>query len=102
MPAGVKRKGPMTLLLAAVARLRAAGGKFWADVLVVAAAAAAATAAAIWLGTTTPVRFVENLTSDLRISMAAPRAEPKFVIIKIDDDALNAMSEASPCHCLSP
>lgn len=100
--AGAKRTGPMGLLLAAVARLRERGGKFWADLLVTLIAALAATAVSLYLGRTTPVRFVENLTSDLRIALGAPPAQSKFVIIKIDDDALNAMSEASPCHCLSP
>lgn len=102
MAGDTKRRGLMNLLLGAVRRLREAGGKFWADVLVLGLAAAAATAAALWMGSTTPVRFVENLTSDLRIATAAPAAQSKFVIIKIDDDALNAMSESSPCKCLSP
>lgn len=100
--AGTSRRSITGLLLKAVSRLRAAGGKFWADVLVTGLAAAAAATAALWLGTTTPVRFVENLTSDLRIATAAPPGQSDFVIIKIDDDALNAMSEASACHCLSP
>lgn len=102
MAGEVKRRGPVDLLLAAVRRLREAGGKFWADVLVVGVVAALMTAAALYLGTLTPVRFVENLTSDLRIATMAPPAQPDFVIIKIDDDALNAMSESSPCKCLSP
>lgn len=102
MTTGVKRRGVMDLLLGAVRRLREAGGKFWADVLVLGLAAAAATGVALALGETTPVRFVENLTSDLRIATGAPKAPSNFVIIKIDDDALNAMSESSPCKCLSP
>ena len=102
MVKGAPRQGFMGLLLGAVDRLRAAGGKFWADVLVVGVVAAITTAASMKLGETTPVRFVENLTSDLRIATTAPAAQSKFVIIKIDDDALNAMSEASACKCLSP
>lgn len=102
MAAGAKPQGVMGLVLEAVARLRAAGGKVWADVLVVGMVAALTTFVAMWLGGITPVRFVENLTSDYRIASGAPAAQSKFVIIKIDDDALNAMSEASPCHCLSP
>jgi adenylate cyclase len=102
MVKGAPRQGFMGLLLRGVARLRAAGGKFWADVLVVGLVAAITTAASMKLGETTPIRFVENLTSDLRIALAAPAAQSKFVIIKIDDDALNAMSEASACKCLSP
>ncbi len=62
MPGDTKRRGPMNLLLGAVRRLREAGGKFWADVLVLGLAAAAATVAALWMGSTTPVRFVENPT----------------------------------------
>lgn len=97
-----KRAGPMGWALGLLARLREAGGKFWADTLVVVIVALAAMGAALYLGQTTPVRFVENLTSDLRLSLAAPPSAAKFVIIKIDDDALNAMSETSPCKCLSP
>jgi len=89
-------------ILGALARLRAAGGKRLGDVLVTAVVAAAATAAALALNTTTPMRFVENLTYDLRLAIGAPPAQPDFVIVKIDDTALNAMRDASACHCLSP
>lgn len=95
-------KGLMARIVALRAWLRATGGKVWADAFVTVVGAVVAAAAALWLGGSTPGRFVENLTSDFRIAGAAPAAQSKFVIIKIDDDALNAMSEASPCHCLSP
>ncbi|WP_293676490.1 CHASE2 domain-containing protein [uncultured Phenylobacterium sp.] len=85
-----------------LARLRAVGGKTWADAIVVAGVALASMAAALALNQTTPIRFVENLTYDLRLSAGAPAAKPDFVIIKIDDAATNAMAEASPCHCLAP
>lgn len=92
----------MGAVLALLGRLRAAGGKKWADALVTAAVAAVAAFTALALSTTTPLRFVENLTYDLRLAMGAPAAQSQFVVIKIDDEALNAMREASPCHCLSP
>lgn len=95
-------RGIVGLLLAGMNRLRAVGGQAWADAVVVIAVALAATAAALYLNTTTPIRFVENLTYDQRLSFGSPRAKPDFVIIKIDDAATTAMSEASPCHCLAP
>ena len=97
-----QRRGIMGALLNGLDRLRAVGGKAWADVIVVVVVAAAATAAALALNQTTPIRFVENLTYDLRLSAGAPPAKPDFVIIKIDDAATEAMSNASPCHCLAP
>jgi class 3 adenylate cyclase len=95
-------RGIVGALLGGVNRLRAVGGKAWADAVVVIAVALAATASALYLNTTTPIRFVENLTYDFRLSAGAPPAKPDFVIIKIDDAATTAMSEASPCHCLAP
>lgn len=92
----------MDRLVALLGRLREVGGKRWADALVTLMVAAVATAAALALNTTTPVRFVENLTYDLRVAIGAPAAQPQFVIVKIDDDALSAMRDASECHCLSP
>jgi len=102
MPAPVVRKGFVGRVLDLVDRLRAAGGKGLADVVVVAVVSIAAAGAAIWVGTTTPGRFVENLTYDLRLTLAAPAAQPDFVIVKMDDAAVQAMSETSACHCLAP
>lgn len=95
-------RGIMGALLSGLERLRSVGGKTWADIIVVAAVALAATAVALGLNTTTPIRFVENLTYDLRLSAGAPPAKPDFVIIKIDGAATDAMAAASPCHCLAP
>ena len=95
-------RGIAGALLGGLNRLRAVGGKAWADAVVVIAVALAATAAALYLNTTTPFRFVENLTYDQRLSFGAPRAKPDFVIIKIDDAATTDMANASPCHCLAP
>ncbi len=95
---GPARKG----LLALVERLRQAGGKRLAEILVGAIVSLMAAAIALGIGQTTPFRFVENFLYDLRESIAAPAAQPDFVIVKIDDEALNAMRDASPCHCLSP
>ncbi len=54
------------------------------------------------LGLTTPVRFVENLTYDLRMSLGAPPNTTPMVIIKLDDAAINAMRAQSACGCLAP
>jgi adenylate cyclase len=94
--------GLMRRLIGAVERLRAAGGKRWGDVIITAVVAIVAAGAALALNTTTPIRFVENLTYDLRLALGAPSAQPQFVIIKIDDAATSAMRDASPCHCLAP
>jgi CHASE2 domain-containing sensor protein len=102
MPTVRAQRGIIGLLNGLIARLRATGGKTWADIITVFVVAALATAAALALNRTTPVRFIENLTYDLRQAIGAPAAKPQFVIVKIDDDALNAMREASACHCLSP
>ena len=101
MAAGA-RGGVFGGLVGLVQRLRAVGGKALADVVVVAVVSAAAAAAALYLGSTTPVRFVENVTYDLRLSTGAPPAQPDFVIVKMDDAAVQAMSESSACHCLAP
>ena len=98
--AGV-RGGVFSRLAAGMTALRETAGR-WADVLVLAAVAIACSAAALGLNATTPVRSVENLMYDLRVSLNAPKPQPDFVIIKIDDAATDAMSEASPCHCLAP
>ena len=91
------RLGLAGRLAAAFAELQRRAGAI-AFVLV----AVAATFAALYLNRTTPIRFVENLTYDWRVAVMAPPAQPDFVIIKMDDDAINAMRDASPCHCLSP
>ena len=58
-------------LLGLIARLRAAGGQKWGDIVVTAVVAIAAAGAALALNDTTPIRFVENLTRDLRIADGA-------------------------------
>lgn len=93
--------GFMGRLLRHVARLRRAIGAR-ADAVIVVIVALLAAAAAIGLNTTTPFRYVENQTYDFRLALAAPAAQSDFVIIKVDDTALNAMRDASACHCLSP
>jgi adenylate cyclase len=95
-----KPRGLKTGLLARLAELRKARG--WVDIVVLASVALAAAAVSLLLSSTTPFRFVENLTYDLRVALLAPPAQNQFVVIKMDDDALNAMRDASPCHCLSP
>jgi CHASE2 domain-containing sensor protein len=93
----------MGWVLARIAQLRATGGKGVADALVVIGVTIVAGAAALALNTITPVRFIENLTSDFRLATGAPPAQADtFAIIKVDDTALEAMREASPCHCLAP
>jgi hypothetical protein len=67
-----QRRGIMGALLNGLDRLRAVGGKTWADVIVVAGVAIAATAAALAL-MATPIRLMENLTYDLRMSPARRR-----------------------------
>ena len=59
MAAGTRR-GIFGLILALVTRLRAVGGKALADTVVAAVVSAAAAGAALYLGTTAPVRFVEE------------------------------------------
>ena len=93
--------GPFARLVAAITALRKARGG-WTAAAVLAAVALAASLLALGLNRTTPIRFVENLTYDLRVALMAPPAQNDFVIIKMDDAAMKAMSDASPCHCLSP
>jgi len=102
MAAPVARKGLMGRLLRLVQRLREAGGKHTADVVVTLVVAALTAAAATWLSTTLPLRFVENLTYDFRQAYGAPPAQRDFVIVKMDDAASQAMAESSACHCLAP
>jgi class 3 adenylate cyclase len=42
------------------------------------------------------------LSEDLRTALTAPANPTPMVIVKMDDAAIRAMREASPCHCLSP
>jgi class 3 adenylate cyclase len=63
---------------------------------------AAATLAAVLLGSTTPARFVEDLTGDLRLALTAPANTTPMAIIKIDDAAIDDMRDKSSCKCLSP
>jgi adenylate cyclase len=93
--------GPFKRFAAYLSAVRKARGA-WASVSVLAGVALAATLAAVALGSTIPVQTVENLTYDLRVALMAPPAQTEFAIIKIDDAATKAMSDASPCHCLSP
>ncbi len=89
---------PLARFVAWLTALQKTGG----GLIVTVAVAAAAAIAALALSTTTPFRFIENFTSDLRIATMAPPAQPDFVIVKMDDAAYAAMREASPCHCLAP
>lgn len=103
MPGTVKRRGPMGWLLARLDQVRATGGKGLADALVLVGVTVVAAIAALLLNTTTPIRFVENLTYDIRMATGVPPAQPKtFAIIKVDDMALEAMRNSTPCRCLAP
>jgi adenylate cyclase len=93
--------GAITRLLARLSALRKARG-VWTDAAVLSGVALAAAVLALALSATTPFRFIENLTYDERVALTAPAAQNEFVVIKMDDDASKAMSDASPCHCLSP
>ena len=53
---------------------------------------------AIGLAKTTPARQAENLFYDLRISLTAKPTTVPMVIVKIDDDALNAMRALHASH----
>ncbi len=72
------------------------------DAGVIAVISAAVAATALLLGLSTPVRFVENLTYDLRMSLGAPPNATPMVIVKLDDAAIDAMRARSPCRCLAP
>lgn len=102
MASGGKRSRIVGRVLGVLRDLRARAGKRTTDTIVLALVAAISTYAALLLNTTTPIRFVENLTYDLRIAAGAPPTRQEMVVIKVDDEALNAMRDASPCHCLSP
>lgn len=62
----------------------------------------AATLAAVLLSSTTPARFVEDLTGDLRLALTAPANTTPMAIIKVDDAAIDDMRDKSSCKCLSP
>lgn len=102
MAKGPPRRGLMGRMLAAVERLRAIGGKPLADVVVTIVVAAAAGMAALYLNSTVPVRLIERQTEDFRVARGAPPARNDLVVVKIDDKAIEAMKDASPCHCLAP
>src|SRR5882757_9730069 len=82
-------------------RLGRRGGRI-VDASVLVGAALIAAALAFVLGLTTPARFVETLTQDLRMTFTGPANRTPMIIVKMDDAAINAMRQASPCHCLSP
>ena len=102
MVAAVAPRGLMGRLIRVLDGLRAARGKGWTDIAITVVVVILAAVAALFLNTTTPIRFVENLTYDFRLSSGAPAAQPQFVIVKIDGEATKAMSEVSACHCLAP
>ena len=83
-------------------RARLGGRSKLLDAAVLGVVSAAVALAALLLGLTTPVRFVENLTYDLRMSLGAPPNATPMVIIKLDDAAIAAMRARSPCRCLAP
>jgi class 3 adenylate cyclase len=83
-------------------RSRLGGRAGLLDAAVVVVISAGVALAALGAGLTTPVRFVENLTYDLRMSLGAPPNATPMVIIKLDDAAINAMRDRSPCRCLAP
>ncbi|NDE01986.1 MAG: adenylate/guanylate cyclase domain-containing protein [Gammaproteobacteria bacterium] len=66
------------------------------------AIAAAAAVAAVLFNFTTPARYVENLTYDLRMALAAPPPGEQLVIVKMDDRAVDEMRSQSACGCISP
>ena len=62
MAAKVAPKGIMGRLFRVLEGLRAARGKGWTDFAVTAIVVMLSTVAALFLNTTTPIRFIENLT----------------------------------------
>ncbi len=83
-------------------RARLGGRAKVLDAAVLGVISAGVAVAALLVGLTTPVRFVENLTYDLRMSLAAPPNATPMVIVKLDDAAIDAMRARSPCRCLAP
>lgn len=51
---------------------------------------------------TTAARFVENLTYDMRMSLAPKAPRDDIVIVKMDDASMLAMQAQSECNCFSP
>jgi adenylate cyclase len=62
----------------------------------------AVTIAALAFERTTPARFIDSLTYDLRMAIAAPPPRDDVVIVKIDDRAIEDMRAQSACGCISP
>jgi class 3 adenylate cyclase len=93
---------PLKGLFALLDRLRRKQGRKIADTLVMSAVAGAAALLALGLSATTPFRFLEDFTADMRIALAAPPPVRNMVVIKIDDASINQMREQSACHCFSP
>lgn len=60
------------------------------------------TLAALAFERTTPARFIDSLTYDLRMAIAAPLPRDDVVIVKIDDRAIEEMRAQSACGCISP
>ena len=83
-------------------RVRLGGRAKLLDAAVLGVISAGVALGALLLGLTTPVRFVENLTYDLRMSLGAPPNATPMVIVKLDDAAIDAMRARSPCRCLAP
>lgn len=98
----LRNRGIMSRLAEAMTALQGVGGGKWGEVLVVVGMAVATSVVALLLSTLAPVRSIENVMYDLRVYLNAPPAQPDLAIIKIDDAALDAMSNSTPCHCLSP
>jgi adenylate cyclase len=51
---------------------------------------------------TYPARYVENLTYDMRMALAAPPPSGNIVIVKMDDASMLAMQNQSECRCFAP
>ncbi len=83
-------------------RARLGGRAKLLDAAVLGVISAGVAVLALVLGLSTPVRFVENLTYDLRMSLGAPPNATPMVIVKLDDAAIDAMRARSPCRCLAP
>ena len=100
--------GPSQSLLTRLAswlerlRARLGGHARLLDAAVLGVISAGVAVIALLLGLSTPVRFVENLTYDLRMSLGAPPNATPMVIVKLDDAAIDAMRARSPCRCLAP
>ena len=66
------------------------------------AIAAGAAIVSVLFNFTTPARYIENLTYDLRMALAAPPPGDQLVIVKMDDRAVEEMRSQSSCGCISP